>query len=119
MPSNRTETRLARTQLDKSAYSTPLGERLISSRYSAGQVARTAGVSKSAVSHFLHGRLKKSGRRINRRIRAALIELGILKPRLRKPPVCRNCGIIYPTRKDAPVEFRQLQPTPGLDKEIR
>ena len=108
MPCNRAETRLARRQLDRSVYDTPLGRRLNSSAHSALEVACTAGVRKSAVSHFLHGRTSKAGKDNCRRIRAALIELGVLKRRARKPPVCRNCGIVYPTRKDAPVEFRPL-----------
>ena len=106
MPSSRAETRFARRELGKPMYDTPLGERLISSAHSAIEVARAAGVRKSCVSDFLHGRITKVGRQNCRRIRAALIELGIIKPRLRKPPVCRTCGTIYPTRKRMPVEIR-------------
>jgi hypothetical protein len=90
-------------------YETALGKRLISSRFSAADIARKAGIGRRAVSDYFLGRRNKAGKDNCRRIRAALIELGIAKPRRRKPPVCRNCGIIYPTRKGAPIAFRPLE----------
>src|SRR5690606_6004531 len=105
MPRNRAETVSAWRGHRGAVYETALGKRLISSRFSAADIARKAGIGRRAVSDYLPGRRNKAGKNNCRRIRADLIELGITNPRHRKPPICRNCGIIYPTRKDAPVEF--------------
>jgi hypothetical protein len=67
---------------------------------SSSELSKRASVRKSAVSDFLHNRYNKAGRKNCKSIREACYQLGILpRPKPRKPPACRNCGLQYPARK--------------------
>lgn len=73
-------------------------ERLAMRGYSVSRVAREIGINHSHVSNFIRGRKKSVGKQKRRMIRMKLVEIGVLKARIRKPPVCRCCGAEYPTR---------------------
>jgi hypothetical protein len=63
-------------------------------------IAKALLISFQDVSHFIHRRYHKIGRARRKLIRQYFIEQGWLpKPKPRKPPACRNCGLNYPTRK--------------------
>jgi hypothetical protein len=108
MPVNRARSLLAHSQPGQTVSEYPLSKKLRERGVSVSQIAAASGVPMSAVSHFLRGRLTKAGRDNRRRIREAMVDLGILKPRHTIPTACRHCGLLYPTRKNGPMEFRPV-----------
>jgi hypothetical protein len=52
------------------------------------------------VFNFVHSHLRKIGSQKKKELRQYFQSIGwIKKPAPRKPPVCRRCGLQYPTRK--------------------
>ncbi len=78
----------------------PLTEKIHLSGRSVNSVARELKLNNVHVFNFIAKRRYKVGRATRKRIREFFISKGWLpKPKPRKPPTCKNCGIEYPTRK--------------------
>ena len=79
---------------------TPLQQKLAQKGISASKLVELSGTSRADVSHYVHGRLERIGKKRRSLITEALCDLGILeKEEMQKPPVCRVCGAEYPTGK--------------------
>jgi hypothetical protein len=78
---------------------TALGKKLARAGISAAMLALTSETSRADISNFIHGRKSRIGRERRKRIFNALCEIGLVKRRICRPPVCKNCGTAYPTRK--------------------
>jgi hypothetical protein len=77
-----------------------LSEKIKDSNTSIRGIGRHLQIHHVYVLDFIHRRFHKIGRARRRLIRQYFIEQGWLpKPKPRKPPACRNCGLQYPTRK--------------------
>jgi transcriptional regulator with XRE-family HTH domain len=94
------KTVLDSSQLARRYTDLPLGRKLAERGVSPSKLAEIANVSRADVSHYLHGKRHKIGFERRRRIIKALCEMSVLKPRVRKPPVCKQCGLAYPTRRN-------------------
>jgi len=70
-----------------------LRDQLYSTGGTAYRLAKGASVSRQSVAHFFAGRVKKAGKANCRKIRAALREIGIIKPRPKHP--CPNCASVH------------------------
>jgi len=99
---NRTETVLDSSQLPKVYVATPIGKRLAQRGVTLSNLAQISEVSLADVSHYVHGRPEKIGRKRRQRIFEALCTLEILKKRVRKPPICKRCGVSFPTKGSVP-----------------
>jgi hypothetical protein len=77
-----------------------LKEKLSLSGLSITMVSKATNVHKAQVSLFVNGNFKRCLKTTRKILRTYFIEQGILpKPKPRKPPVCRRCGLEYPTRR--------------------
>lgn len=61
-----------------------LKESLLQKGLSAKTLSLETGVTKYAISHFLHGRRRKAGKMNCRRIEAYLIHCGLIRPRKKR-----------------------------------
>ncbi|MCZ6776942.1 MAG: hypothetical protein O7D34_10850 [Ignavibacteria bacterium] len=99
---NRARSELDFSQLGNGYIGTPLGRKLATAKITAKSLVELSDTSKADVSHYLHLRFDKIGKAHRQRIFNALCDLGIIKRRVRKPPCCKNCGVLYPTRRSVP-----------------
>ena len=95
---NRAEAVLDFSQLGKGYMRTPLGRKLAQAGISVSNLAERSQTSRADVSHYIHGRKHKIGRARRKRIFNVLCELGLVKRKVRRAPLCKNCGVQYPTR---------------------
>jgi hypothetical protein len=87
------------TQFERlQAYRLTLKERGIT-LYRLSQILR---IGYDRVYHYFNARFSKISKRDRKLIRRWLIEERIMIVKARKPPLCRGCGIEYPTRKSHP-----------------
>ncbi len=101
----RARTRLDFSQLGNGYIGTPLGNKLAQAKITAKSLVEISETSKADVSHYLHRRFDKIGKKPRQRIYNAMCDLGIVKRRMRRPPCCKNCGVAYPTRQSVSREF--------------
>ncbi len=78
---------------------TALLRKMHNDKFCVTAVADELGLTRVAIYMFLDGRYDKIGKKTRRRIWEFFVEHGWLTRPNRKPPVCRNCGEPYPTRK--------------------
>lgn len=73
-----------------------LRKRLSDRGMTASALAELSKTSRADVSNYLIGKLEKIGGKRQYLILEALIALGIEKPREKKTPTCRKCGVQDP-----------------------
>ncbi len=76
------------------------------------EIARELSITKINIQHFLSGRFDKIGRATRRRIYQFFVDHGWLSRPNRKPPVCKRCGLQYPTRNHHHGEVRAIHQLP-------